>query len=196
MFHVKYKLFCYIKYSSVPHSRGRPNCILSKFSPPIAFDNNNDTFHNVKIGRFPSLQPPTQLTVSKVFHFISKTLETSNISQENHSLKPCRKAEIDFVDIKCPAFNVVSKFVSECVKCCVTKLYWVLEGLYPPPVLQKRRNFYLKIHTNLRFDTCLKAPAHTLYNYFCLAWGFVLKIKLSQALIFKKSFWEESCHNI
>ena len=110
MLHVKYKLFCYIKYSSVPHSRRRSNCIFSIFSPPIAFDNNNDPSHNVKIGRFPPLQSPTQLTVSKVLHFISKTLETSNISQENHIVKPCRKAEIDFVEIKCPTFNAVSKF--------------------------------------------------------------------------------------
>ena len=61
----------------------------------------------VKICKFPLLQASTQLTVSKVLHFISKTLETVNVSQESHSLKSCTKAEIDFAEIKRPFFNAV-----------------------------------------------------------------------------------------
>ena len=42
MIFVKYKLFCYMKYSSVPDSRGRSDFIFSKISPPLAFNNYND----------------------------------------------------------------------------------------------------------------------------------------------------------
>ena len=96
MFYVKYKLFCCIKYSSVPDCRGRSVCTFSKFSHSIAFKNNNDP-HIVKTCKLPPLQPPTQLNVSQVFHFISKTLETVNVLQKSHSFKPFTKAEIDFV---------------------------------------------------------------------------------------------------
>ena len=98
MFHVKYKLFCYIIYSSVSNCRGLSNCIFSKFLPPIAFNYNNNK---------PTQRLSTQLTVSKVLYITSKTLETVNVLQESHSFKPCTKAEIDFVEIKCPVFNTL-----------------------------------------------------------------------------------------
>ena len=41
MFHVNYKLFCYITCSSVSNCRGQSNFIFSKFSPPITFNKNN-----------------------------------------------------------------------------------------------------------------------------------------------------------
>ena len=66
MFHVKYKIFCYIKYYFVPKCRGTPYP--------------NDCLQGL--------------------HFISKTLETFNNSQENYSLKPCTIAVIHFVEIK------------------------------------------------------------------------------------------------
>ena len=65
------------------------------------------TPYTVKTCKLPPLQLPSQLTVSKVLQCISKTLETDSVSQESHSFKPCTKAEIDFVEIKCPVFNAV-----------------------------------------------------------------------------------------
>ena len=56
------------------------------------------TLHILKLR---PLQPFTQMTVSKVLHFFSKNLKTVNVSQKIHGFKPCTKAEIDFVEIKC-----------------------------------------------------------------------------------------------
>ena len=62
MYHVKYKLFA-TKYSSVLNCREESNCIFSKFSPPIAFSNNNG---------------PCTVKTCKLLplNFINKTLET------------------------------------------------------------------------------------------------------------------------
>ena len=82
----------------MPNCRGRSNCIFSKFLHGIAFNNNNDDSpHYENVCKIPPVQPHIQLTVSKVLHFSSKTLETVNVLQKSHSFKPCTKAEYDFV---------------------------------------------------------------------------------------------------
>ena len=104
------------------------------------------TPHIVKICNLPLLHPPPSpilLTISKVLHFISKTLETVSVSQESDSFKPCAKAGTDFVEIKCLVFEAcfrVSKILS----------------FSSPPVLRKTGMFHLKTHIKLYCDTCLK----------------------------------------
>lgn len=46
---------------------------------------------------------PLQLTVSKFLYFISMTLNYGD--SQCFTGEPCTKADIDFVEIKCPTFN-------------------------------------------------------------------------------------------
>ena len=116
MFYVKYKLYATQSTLLCLIERGNQTAFFSKFSTTIAFNNND--FPRCEHLETSTPSTPTQLTVSKVLHFISKTLETVNVSQESHSFKPFTKAKIDFVEI---SVLLLMRFdsLSECVK------YWV-----------------------------------------------------------------------
>ena len=110
------------------------------------------TTHIVKICKLSILPPPpppphpspTQLNVSQVSHFISKTLKTVKFSQESHSFKPCTKAEIDSVEIKCSVFNAVWKFVSERVRYWLKKPHCIMWTSASLRFWKKREGFIWK----------------------------------------------------